>query len=160
MISVLKYRAHGLAAALGLVALSLATGCGGGHDALEKELGELRTEVSRLRAQSAQLSERVDQMDARARAVGTTAPVGAALPAPAPVVSARDGDRPVLDVVRLTPPSEGDGDADNDPSRPLVRVVGDAKQTLNNGTIAQRAARKGLTSVKKADADGRPTVKQ
>jgi len=150
--------------------LFAAPGCGGGHEALEKELGELRAEISRLRAAQASMSERLDTLDvsgvgAKGGSSAAKLTVGdpgrAPSQAPAAPASPRDGDRPELNVVRLAP-SEGDGDVDNDPSRPVVRAVGsgDPRETLNNRTIAQRGAKKGLTTAKKTDGEARPAVKQ
>jgi hypothetical protein len=100
--------------------LALAAGCGGGRDATEKELADLHDELGRLRAQQAALGERLDriEIDRGALAAPRAAGPGAAAPQRAP-----DGDRPSLDVVRLSP-SEGDGDADPDAARPVVRAVG------------------------------------
>jgi hypothetical protein len=150
---------------LSLALLAITAGCGGNHEVMEKELNELRAEVSRLRAQQASISERIDSMDVdRAKGAPSTlrAP-GPPAPAPAPVVAARDGERPQLDVVRLAP-SEGDGDVDNDPARPVVRAVGDAgaRPTLNNRTIAGHPSKKSVTVVpqKKTDGDAPPAPKQ
>ena len=152
---------------LGLLALG--AGCGGGHDAMEKQLTELRSEIGRLRASQASLNERLDAIDidrgafARgASAAPAPAPAGAA---PPPVARASDRDRPELDVVRLSP-SEGDGDVDADPSRPVVRAVGDgaaSRQILTNKSLgAHPAPKKGVAaaaSKKQADTDARPGAK-
>lgn len=99
----------------------LAPACGGSRDALEQQLAELRSEVTRLRASQAKLTERIeiDEIDHGAFGKGA---------APTPTAKddrARppDRDRPDLSVVRLSP-SEGDGDADTAGQRPLVRAVG------------------------------------
>jgi hypothetical protein len=165
------------ALASGLVSASILAfgeGCGGGHDAAEKELGELRAEISRLRANQAALTERLDAVESSAGAANASGAAGAAKgapsalrppgpPVPAPV-AARDGDRPDLDVVKLAPPpSEGDGDVDNDPSRPLVKVVGEqsSRQTLNNRSIGAHPSKKSVSVVPpKKDGDARPAVKQ
>jgi hypothetical protein len=160
-------RAPGVQGAL-LVLAALLFGCGGGHDAVEKELGELRAEVAKLRATQASLTERLDAIDiergafakgAASATSGTSAPA-----APPPGPSARPAsDRPDLDVVRLSP-NEGDGDVDNDPSRPVVRATGDAsaaRQTLSNKNIGPHS-KKGVAVVnsKKTDGgDARPAVK-
>jgi hypothetical protein len=171
-------------APVALLALLAGTaGCGGAeHDAMEKQLGELRGEIAGLRARQAALTERIDTIDVErnvaksaAGAASTpglvTMPHAAGPTAPAaPVGRASDRDRPDLDVVRLSP-SEGDGDADNDPSRPVVRAAGSAgaagdapgsraSQTLNNKNLSSRP-RKSVAnaSPKKTDADARPVAK-
>lgn len=162
-----------------LALVAAGVGCGGQHDAMEKQLTELRDEVVRLRSRQAQLTERLDAIDidrgafakntpgpvaGHPQAPGAPAPVGSA-PPPAPAAGRpSDPDRPDLDVVRLSP-SEGDGDADNDPSRPVVRAVGDgsgATKTLSNKNLGGRSPKKGVTpatSKKTSDADARPGAK-
>ena len=68
-------------------------------------------------------------------------------------------------MVRLSP-SEGDGDVDSDPSRPVVRAVGDgaaARTTLTNKSLgAHPAPKKGVAPAapkKQADGDVRPGAK-
>jgi len=156
-----------------------AIGCGGEHDATEKQLAELHGEIARLRATQSTLAERLDAIDiergAFARrastpstAMATAAPI--ALPsatAPAARASDRasDRDRPELEVVHLSP-SEGDGDVDSEAPRPMIRANGEAagaRQTLSNKTISSRSAtRRGVvpsTPKKAADADARPVTK-
>ncbi|APR80699.1 Hypothetical protein A7982_06046 [Minicystis rosea] len=140
-------------ALLSLALLALGAGCGANRDATEKELAELRAEVTRLRAGQSALTERVDGLEIER---GTFAK-GAASAAPsAPPPPAGGGDRPELSVVRLSP-SEGDGDADSDAPRPMVRATGDG------GSIQKGApgkAKDGRTNPKKGATkkDG-PTVK-
>jgi hypothetical protein len=157
-----------------LAALAAATaGCGGEHDATEKQLSELRAEIARLRATQASLGERVDAIDIErgafakgaaaapppgpgAIAAAPTAPVTAAPHAGAagdgaatrPRTTPEDRDRPELDVVRLSP-SEGDGDADNDPSRPVVRATGDGKSAPAAPTPTLNNRSLGARSVKR-----------
>lgn len=125
-----------LFSALAIVALG--SGCASNHDATAKELAELRAEVTRLRAAQATLGERVDGLEIDRGAFVKGAPSAAPKPT---------SDRPELTVVRLSP-SEGDGDADNEAPRPLIRAVG------NDGSIHKKAKdaqpRKGAA---------RPTVK-
>ncbi|HVY48473.1 MAG TPA: tetratricopeptide repeat protein [Minicystis sp.] len=90
--------------ALALVALS-AFGCGGAHDATEKELADLRTTVTKLRADEGALAERLDALE-NARAAA----------------SAPGADRPDLDVVHLAP--ETTDAADGDAPRPVIRATG------------------------------------
>jgi hypothetical protein len=100
--------------------LALGTGCSAGRDAAEKELAELRAEVTRLRAAQAALTERVDGLEIERGTFNKgAAPPGA---------PAGGGDRPELTTVRLSP-SEGDGDADSGEPRPLIRAVG------NDGSV-------------------------
>lgn len=142
--------------------LVFGAGCGGGHDALEKQLTELRAEVTRLRAQQASMAERLDGLDLERGAFKGGAPAasppaaGSAPPRPA------DRDRPELDVVRLSP-SEGDGDAVNDPARPVIRASGDGAaptKTLTNKSLGAYAPKKGASAAKKAaDGDARPGAK-
>lgn len=135
-----------LHARLLLCSTLLASGCAGGHDATEKELAELRAEVTKLRAAQSALGERVDNLEIDRGAFGkgaaTAAPSAGPPPAPA--------DRPELSVVRLSP-SEGDGDADNGSARPMIRAVG------GDGSIHKSkpkdAAKKGAAPA------SRPTVK-
>jgi hypothetical protein len=173
---------------LPVLLLALGAGCAGEHDATEKQISELRAEIARLRAGQASLGERLDAVDIERGAFARGAmpsPPGAAGPsaiaavtAPAasppsatsgarPRATPDDRDRPALDVVRLSP-SEGDGDADNDPSRPVVRAVGDGEgaraptPTLNNRSLGARNAKRGVTAAtpkKTADADARPVAK-
>lgn len=111
-----------------LPCVALVAACGGAHDATEKELGELRSEVVKLRADSAALHERVDALEA-SRAAGR----GAASATPAG--AAPSGDRPNLDVVRLTPePAEGDVDADG--PRTVIKSAG-------KGAVVEETAGKG-----------------
>jgi hypothetical protein len=124
--------------------LALGAGCSAGHDAAEKELAELRAEVTRLRAAQAALSERVDGLEIER---GTFAKGAAAAPA-------GGGDRPELTTVRLSP-SEGDGDADNDQPRPLIRAVG------NEGSVRKGdAKKKDAKNHKKGVAAGGATPKK
>jgi hypothetical protein len=154
-----------------VVLLVLGAGCGGGErDATAKQLDELRAEVARLRASQAALAERLDTVDiergAFAKGAATAEPVAAGSPLATPRAPAQaaDRDRPELDVVRLSP-SEGDGDADNSTSRPVIRAVGDSagpRPTLSNKTLGTHAApKKGVLAAlpKKAANDAPPGTK-
>jgi hypothetical protein len=77
------------------LALPLA-GCASNHDTLERQLSEMRSEVVKLRADNAVLSERLDGVELR----GTPARSAAQSKAPAPA-PARD--TPDLQVVKLGP---------------------------------------------------------
>lgn len=135
--------------------IALGAGCGANHEAVEKELAELRAEVTRLRAGQAALTERVDGIDLERGAFAK----GAASAAPS--APAGNGDRPELSVVRLSP-SEGDGDADSDAPRPMVRAVGSdgsiQKGAPGKGKDARSNSKKGAPgAAPKKDAG--PTVK-
>ena len=102
-----------------VVCCSLLAGCAASHDTTEKELSEVRAEVSRLRATQAALTERLEALEVvRGEAAKRGSQVGTD-------TSARPegADRPDLEVVRLSP-SDGDGDADVDGTRLVVRAVG------------------------------------
>ena len=110
--------------------ISALPGCGGGaHDATSKELSALTAEISRLRAEQANIAERLFALE---RGRPAPAPGAAAAdskpaePEPAPAAGQPlDTDRPALDVVRLGPTSDdgtdGDGDIDADGPRTILR---------------------------------------
>jgi hypothetical protein len=131
-------------AALPLAALlALGSGCGAGHDAVVKELAELRAEVVKLRAAQGAIAERVDGLEIHAGTFAKgAAPPGAAPPGAAPSAPPGGGDRPDLAVVRLSP-SDGDGDADSDAPRPVIKAEGNA------GTIHKGDGRKPKDAQKK-----------
>jgi hypothetical protein len=147
---------------------AFAAGCGGEHDAMEKQLAELHGEIARLRANQASLSERLDNLDLERGTFARGAPAASAPTIATPPVVApparTDRDRPELEVVRLSP-SEGDGDADSEAPRPMIRAGGDAtapRKELSNKTISARSARKGVVPSapkKAADSDARPVTK-
>ena len=137
--------------------LAAAPGCGGGHDVAEKQLADLRAELTRLRASQAAMTERLDALEIDRGAFHKSA-----APAAPP---AAEADRPSLDVVRLSP-SEGDGDADTDGQRPVIRAVG-SDGSIQKGPRASAPRpppKKGVAVVatpRKApsDTDPRPTAK-
>ncbi len=150
--------------------LAVCAGCAGERDAMQKQIVDLRAEIARMRASEASLTERVGMLEVgrgaptRSEAAAVTAPIDHPGSAPAgAVVPARpaDRDRPELDVVRISP-SEGDGDADSEATRPVIRAVGNERPTLSVKTTGARAPRKGAPdapSKKPSDADVRPVVK-
>ncbi|WP_437317709.1 MULTISPECIES: hypothetical protein [unclassified Sorangium] len=89
---------------MGLALAALAAGCGGGRDAVEQQLAELRAELVRVRADNAVLADRVGSLE-RAR----VAPRVAARPDEAEprAASPEELDRPDLEVVRLAPEDDG-----------------------------------------------------
>src|SRR5690349_6232883 len=124
-------RCCALALAVLIAAPGLVSG-GGARDATEKELAELRSELTKLRSDQARAQERLDALEiARGalRSDGAVSPDAAAPPRPI------DPDRPDLEVVRLAPEADPD-DIDADTPRPVVRAVG------SGGTITDRGARK------------------
>lgn len=134
---------------------ALSAGCGAGRDATEKQLAELRAEVTRLRAAQATLSERLDGLEIERGAFAKgAAPAG---------TGAAESDRPDLAVVRLSP-SEDDGDADSDGPRPVIRAVG-GEGSIVKGDAGKAGARGGKKAVapaptpSKPGSDNRPTVK-
>jgi hypothetical protein len=120
------------------------SGCGAGHDAVMKELGELRAEVTKLRAAQGALAERVDGLEIQSGTFAKAAPKApSAAPSGAPAAAPNaNGDRPDLAVVKLSP-SEGDGDADSDAPRPVIKAEGNA------GTIQKGDGRKPKDAQKK-----------
>jgi hypothetical protein len=128
---------------------ALAAGCAG-RDATEKELAELHAELARLRAGQAALGERLDKLEIDRGTFNGGAAPRARTAAP----GTPDGDRPSLDVVRLSP-SEGDGDADPDASRPVLRAVGDggSVQPGAKKSFVKKGAAPASTPKKPADTD-------
>jgi hypothetical protein len=130
-------------AALPLAALlALGSGCGAGHDAVLKELAELRAEVTKLRAAQGALSERVDGLEIHSGTFAKSAPSAAPVAGAPSAAPSANGDRPDLAVVRLSP-SEGDGDADNEAPRPVIKAEGNA------GTIQKGDGRRPKDAQKK-----------
>ena len=79
---------------IGLAIAALASGCGGGADTLEHQLRSVQSELIRMRAEQAVLSDRLAAMERSTRDRRPSA-------APPPTAAGRD--RPSLDVVRLEP---------------------------------------------------------
>lgn len=118
-----------------VVAAALIAGCGAGHDGTEKQMAELRAELTKLRADSAAMSERLDNLEI---AKGSLRSAGAGSPG-APV------DRPDLEVVRLTPDAPGGPtETDAEGARTVIRsagggaVVEDSAGRAKAGGAAQR----------------------
>lgn len=122
--------------------LALGSGCGAGHDAVVKELAELRAEVVKLRAAQGSLAERVDGLEINTGTFAKGAPRAAPPAAPSAAPGAGSGDRPDLAVVRLSP-GDGDGDADSDAPRPVIKAEGNA------GSIQKGDGRKPKDAQKK-----------
>jgi tol-pal system protein YbgF len=90
---------------------ALAAACGGGGDATQKQLDQLRNEVVKLRADNAALGERLEALELRSGGSGKKS-------------GAAGEDRPSLDVVKLTPDGGSSDDPDAETARPVVRVTG------------------------------------
>ncbi|MEP7122602.1 MAG: tetratricopeptide repeat protein [Byssovorax sp.] len=124
-----------LIAAPGLVS------CGGARDATDKELAELRSDLTKLRSDQSRTQERLDALEI---ARGGLRSVGGAALDPVPTSKPIDSDRPDLAVVRLAP----DPDADDSDAPPLsVRSVGPG------GTIVERSAKGKSTGGAQDDLD-------
>ena len=141
---------------LPIALVALAAGCAGERDATEKQIAELRAEISRLRAGQAALMEKIGTLELERGAPMKGDATGSA--APPRVV---DRDRPDLEVVRVSP-SEGDGDADGDAARPVIRAVGNERATITSKSAGAHAApKKGAANApakKSGDAEIRPVV--
>jgi hypothetical protein len=137
-----------------LAAIALTAGCGGGHDAAEKQLAEMRAELTKLRAEHAALTERVDGLEIARGAFAKGAPADAP---PSP-----DHDRPPLDVVRLAPEG-GDADADTsgDGPRPVLRASGGGGvvEQAKKDKVIKKDKKGAAPAPKKADGDARPAAK-
>lgn len=126
---------------------ALLAGCAGEHDAVDKQLQELRAEVAKLRAAQSSLAERFDNAELSrgtfhgGTPAGSSAPLGMDAP---PAGPKPEGDRPSLDVVHLQPEAEASDDPDSDAPRLVVRAVGNggavqggAKGKIAGGGAAQ-----------------------
>jgi outer membrane murein-binding lipoprotein Lpp len=120
-------RASWVGCAVAAASLALAGGCGSSQsEELAQKLDRLQAEVSKLRAASLALEDRVQAVEARARGAAAESDPGAA---PSP------GDRPQLQVLRLGPSAAPvDEHADDggeppppEPAEPPVVLRGDSK---------------------------------
>jgi len=93
------------ARAIGLVIAALAAGCGGSSDAMERQLGEMRADLVKMRADHAVLADRLEALERAERAERAGAPRAQAAAEPRRPSSS---DRPDLEVVRLVPASDAD----------------------------------------------------
>ena len=116
--------------------------CGGARDATEKELSELRSDLTKLRSDQSRTQERLDALEIARGSLRGGAAVSDVGPAPRPI----DPDRPDLAVVCLAPEADPD-DPDADTPRPVVRSVG------SGGTIVERGARVKTTGGAQDDLD-------
>ncbi|HTN88203.1 MAG TPA: hypothetical protein VL242_31200 [Sorangium sp.] len=90
---------------MGLSLAALAAGCGGGRDAIDQQLSELRAELVRVRAENAVLADRVGSLElSRGGPRGAERPAATEARAAAP----EEPDRPDLEVVRLAPEPAAD----------------------------------------------------
>jgi hypothetical protein len=143
-------------AATGLLAALLlgACSCAGSSDAMQKELSDIRSELVRLRAQTAILTDRLDSMETAARRV-SAAPR-------APVQE--DPDRPALEVVHLAPeprasaPPQASAEAPAD--RPSPRQAQDGGRAETQAGPPAGDSRPVIRLTGKAGADSRTPVKK
>lgn len=114
----LKATSLGVAAAVGLAAWG--TGCASQSNTLDQQFAALRTEIAGLRAENAQLGERLDALEIKGGGLkGYEAPKATTSP------DAGDPDRPDLAVVKLTPnapPKDGATPAEDGP-RTIIRTT-------------------------------------
>ena len=116
------------------VALVFAAGCGGAAEqTLPTQLGELRSEILRLRADHAALSDRLDAMER-----GPAGPSG---------TSARPSDRPELETVRLAPETAEESASVDEPQEEedSARVV---LRSTPGGGVVEDSQRAGADPVK------------
>lgn len=126
-----------------LIAAPALVSCGGARDATDKELSELRSDLTKLRSDQSRTQERLDALEI---ARGGLRGGGAAAIDAAPTSKPVDLDRPDLAVVRLAP--EVDPDDANADAPPLsLRSVGPG------GTIIERGAKGKTTGGAQDDLD-------
>lgn len=113
-----------------VVAAALFAGCGAGHDGTEKQMAELRAELTKLRSDSAAMSERLDNLEiskGRLRSAGAGSPESPA-------------DRPDLEVVRLTPDAAGGpSETDAEGARTVIRSAGGGAVVEDSGAGPAKA---------------------
>lgn len=81
---------------------ALAAGCGGSSDATERQLGEMRADLVKMRADHAVLADRLEALERAERAGAPRAQAAAEPRRPS------SSDRPDLEVVRLVPAPDAD----------------------------------------------------
>lgn len=116
-----------------LCALAL-PGCASGGD-LDKQVDQLRAEITSLRATNAALTERVDALEMKGGTLTATGPA----PAPEPVVE--DKGPPELPVVRLTPEPESSGETAEIEDGTRVKI-----RSTPNGLVQEETRSDGKTS--------------
>jgi hypothetical protein len=84
-----------------LASLASLSACGGARDGAEKELEALRTEITKLRTETAMLADRVGALERPSMKKSSSQAAAAAATGPQEASS----DRPPLEVVRLEPGS-------------------------------------------------------
>jgi tol-pal system protein YbgF len=117
--------------------------CGGARDATEKELSELRSELTKLRSEQARAQERLDALEIASGGLRSGGAAAGDVASPGKPI---DPDRPDLEVVRLAPDADPD-DPDADTPRPVVRAVG------SGGSIVDRGAKGKITGGAQDDLD-------
>lgn len=130
------------AALVGLALLGWAAGCAPQSDALQKDLASLRTEIAGLRAQNAELGERIDSLEIKSGSLK-----GYEAPKPT-TIGGEDPDRPDLAVVKLTPnaPPREDGAPAEEGPRTIIK-------TTPKGTVVEEVDGKSTGGGETATAD-------
>jgi hypothetical protein len=136
---------------VGLAIAALAAGCGGNSDALERQIAGMRSELVKMRAEQAVLTDRLAAIERsgrspQPRAAGRPSPAGPDRPA-LEVVRLEPGaappDRPELMVQAVAPPG-AEPQPDDEGARPLLRSTPDG----------------GVIAVTDPDPRGAPTTPQ
>lgn len=130
----------GAAALVGLALLGTAAGCAPQSDALQKDLATLRTEIAGLRAQNAELGERLDSLEIKSGSLK-------GYEAPQPTTIGGDPDRPDLAVVKLQPnaPPRDEAPPEDGP-RTIIR-------STPKGTVVEETDGKSSGGAESATAD-------
>jgi TolA-binding protein len=82
---------------LPLLWMVLLAGCSGGSNAMQKQLDEMKGQVTRLRASNLALQDRLDGLEEQSNTRASREEIEG---------SQEADDRPVLEVVRVAPPAE------------------------------------------------------
>ncbi|MCA9623375.1 MAG: hypothetical protein KC731_30350 [Myxococcales bacterium] len=122
-----------------LAPLLLATmvGCGGDRDQMSKDIESLQHELARLRSQGSAMADRLDSLEEQAAVASAQSPAAEADP----------DDRPVLEVVRLSPPETVEAQepvvASPESDEPRPNIVGDAKGVERVDDASAKKAKQG-----------------
>ena len=113
-----------------VLAAALSVGCGGSRDGTEKQIADLRAELTRVRADTAAMSERLDNLEIAKGRLHTAGASAAGSPA----------DRPDLEVVRLTPEAPaGPEESDAEGPRTVIRSAGGGAVVEDSGAGRAKA---------------------